>query len=925
MVGARTCDPAAPGCDPQSRSRVADVVTSVAFHPIFPGMRKLLRVLLWTAAVLGLLVIVVAVTAIWFVRRPFPDYRGTVTLGALEAPVEVLRDEMGVPHIWAENDADMYFAQGYVHAQDRFWQMEFSRRVGAGRLSEILGEDLVDSDRYLRTLGFARVAEEEYRNLTEPYRSYLEAYSAGVNAYIRDREPGQLGLEFSLLGLTGTEVTVEPWTPVHSLTWGKVMADSLSAGLTAEFGNIAFRRFGGETLHEVFRPPYREDFPYIVTLQEIAAFRERAGLDPITALLGENADGSPAGRYRVGGSGIGSNNWVVGGSRTESGLPLLANDMHLGVQMPSIWYEVGLHVEPGHGASHGVRGYSFPGVPGVIAGQNERIAWGITNLPGDARDSHLLEIHPEDPDRYRVDGEWRRMEVTHELIPVAGEEEAEAHRVRRTIYGPVITDLPQYDEWFSYEVQGDAPRTASAGSAGAEAAAPLRTRELALRWSALTPETLLPAVMELNRAENYEEFRSALSHWGSPGQNFVYADREGNIAYQGTGTFPARSLDEGALPDEDGEPPAPPQPFERIPAVRNPEKDYIATANQPVVPPEYPYPLGGDSFAGGRRAARIAERIETLPGPATVEDMQSIHGDIYSIAASELVPFYLDLDPEHSLETWERYTRSRRPSIAGTEDGAGSDAASTAEEALREDLELAEELVPAALDILADWDYRMTVDSAGAAIYAFAFNSLVAQILRDEVPPQEWPIGGPGYHQSILYHLLQDPAHPVWDDRVSPEREEAATILRRSLVAGLLDLAEAQGEEPEEWRWGDAHHISFENQSLGQSGIGLVERILNRGSFELPGGPTTVNVAHWRASEPFEVTVIASQRAVYDLEDPSRSVFTHTTGQSGHPFHRHYADMIENWQKVRYHPANWTYEEAREAAGRRRLTLEPSP
>ena len=906
-------------------------------------MKKAFRVFLWIAAGLGALALIVAVTVVWFVRRPFPDVRGAVTLPGLEAPVEVLRDDRGVPHIWAETRGDMYFAQGYVHAQDRFWQMEFSRRVGAGTLSEALGADIVPTDRYLRTMGFYRVAEEEYRRMVEPYRSYLEAYAEGVNAYIRDREPAQLGMEFALLGLTGTDVPVEPWTPVHSLTWGKVMSETLSAGFRSELGNIAYRRFGGSALHDAFRPPFREDFPYIVSLEEVAAFRESQGLDPLSRALN-----APARTLTPGGNGIGSNNWVIGGSRTAGGKPILANDMHLGVQMPSIWYEVGLHVSPdrdtwGHaddtprtnGRELHLRGYTFPGVPAVIAGQNGRIAWGMTNLPGDAKDGHFVRVHPDDIDRYLVDGEWRDMEVVHEMIPIAGEDEPAEHTIRRTIYGPIVSDLADFERWFTYEISADGDGAPDEGS--------VAIYEIALRWSALTPENLLTAVIDVNEAQDYGDFRDALRNWGSPGQNLVYADVEGNIAYQATGRFPERPLDRGRLPAPAGEVPREPVPFEDLPAALNPAKDYIVTANQPVVPPSYPYALGDEGFAGGRRAARIAELIESLDAPADVGAMQSIHADVYSHGGAELTPHLLDLTPEEAIAAWQEYRASRRVSRADGGDGDGGNGdggngdggngdegggdegggGSAPDEAAAERRERAEAVVPAALDHLAEWNFEMAVESAGAAVYAFVLDALTAHLLRDDIPPYEWPMVWPGTAQSVIYQLLREPDHPIWDDRITPEREEPRTILARALVTGALELADAQGEDPEEWSWGAAHTITFENQSLGQSGIGIVERLVNRGPYPVPGGPTTVNVSGWRADEPFVVSHIASQRAVYDLADPAKSVFVHSTGQSGHPFHRNYIDMIESWSAVEYHDANWTYLEAREAAGRRRLLLEP--
>ncbi|MFW6260026.1 MAG: penicillin acylase family protein [Spirochaetota bacterium] len=862
-------------------------------------MRLPYRIALWVGVgILGLLVVTAGVV-LRTVRRAFPDVRGTVTVAGLDGEVEILRDDAGVPHVRATTKHDLFFAQGYVHAQDRFWQMEFSRRIGAGRLSEVLGESMVDSDRFLRTMDFAGVAEAEYAQLGEPYRSQIEAYAAGVNAYIADREPGRLGLEFTLLALTGTPVNVEPWTPVHSLTWGKVMAYDLGGNLSRELGNIEAQRFGGTPLLDVLRPPFPQDHPYIASMEEVNAFRDQLGLAPLPAR-------DRVSRPRVTSDGVGSNNWVIGGSRTESGLPLLANDMHLGVQMPSIWYEIGLHLRDDAGsggaadpdAGRGVRGYSFPGVPGVIAGQNDRIAWGVTNVSGDVQDAHIVEVGREDPDRYLAGGEWRDMDVRRELIHVAGSDDPRVHEVRTTVFGPVITDLPSYRQWFSYDVHtGEEP-------------ASLTVAELALEWPALSPEALLTAVLDLNWARDYEGFRDAMSRWESPGQNVVYADRDGTIAYQTTGSYPDRPVGHGQIPSSGRGGPSGVVAFDRLPAALNPEKDYIVTANQPVVPPEYPHPLGMD-FADGTRAWRIAQLIEQADEPIGADYVARMHGDVFSRAAAELVEHLVELDANESVAVWRAYREGRRAPAGETDDAAQTD-------------HLAADLAPAALEILSGWDGVMRADSAGAAIYAYVYVELMHQLFADEVPSHALPIASSGFGQAVLRELLREPTHHVWDDKVTPEREDAIAMLGRALVAGVLDAAEEHGDEPAAWQWGESHRITFENQSLGQSGIGFVERILNRGPYPLAGGPSTVNVAHWDSGEPFEVTVIASQRAIYDLADPDNSRFMHTTGQSGHPFHRHYDDMIEPWRKVEYHRSNWSYERAREAAGRRRLLLQPN-
>jgi len=411
-------------------------------------VRKPVKIAVWIVGVLLVVVLLVTLATTWLVRRPFPKVRGRETVAGLTAEVEIYRDDDGVPHIWATTAEDLFFAQGYVHAQDRFWQMEFWRRIGAGRLSEILGDSAVDQDRYLRTMGFARVAEQEYELLPPDLKELMDAYSRGVNSYILNRRPGKLGLEFALLKLTGADVQIDPWTGVNSLTWGKIMALDLGFNMDNEFGNLSLVRFGGTPLFDLIRTPYRDDMPFIVTMEEVASYRELSGLSPLPEPTEPVATLSASGH-----TGIGSNNWVIGPSRTDTGSPIVANDMHLAVQIPSIWYEIGLHLEPAPGSTEtplNLRGFSFAGVPGIVAGQNDHVAWGITNLGGDVQDLYLERINPDNADQYWDGSGWQEMEFRLEVIRVDGEDEPVMHRVRSTPRGPILTDLPQMDKWFSY-------------------------------------------------------------------------------------------------------------------------------------------------------------------------------------------------------------------------------------------------------------------------------------------------------------------------------------------------------------------------------------------------------------------------------------------------------------------------------------------
>jgi len=799
-------------------------------------MRTLLVVLL------VFLVIVLVVGLVGFgygffaVRSPWPRINGTVRVAGLQAEVTVMRDQWGIPHIYAANPHDLFFAQGYVHAQDRFWQMEFWRRIGSGRLAEILGSSALEDDRFIRTVGWHRTAAQELALLDDEVRSVLEAYAEGVNAYVSTHR-GRLGLEFRILGLNGVEFEPEPWTPLHTLTWAKVMAWDLGGNREDELLRAQIAARLGDQAVDVLVPPYPEDYPAIVphplteaTLHAVptAAFKAH--------VLGAGDD-------------VGSNNWVIAGSRTETGMPLLANDPHLSIQMPSIWYEIGLHCNPvGPDCPYNVVGSSFASTPGVIIGHNDRIAWGVTNLGPDVQDLFIERINPENPNQYEYQGKWQDMEIVREEIQVAGEEKPVVIFARITRHGPIINDVVggSEEEWaFGWQ-------------------------PLAFSWTALQPGTLMQSVMLLDRAKNWEEFREALRYWDAPSQNFVYADVEGNIGYQSPGRIPIRAAGDGSMP-------VPGWtgeyewidyiPFDKLPRALNPQEGYIVTANNAVVGRDYPYLLTKD-WDPGYRARRIVGLIEA-DSSLSVADIQAIQGDSTPVWAEDVLPHLLVLTAAGS---------GRTP---------------------REERRLTE-----ALENLRAWDRRAMRDSAGAALFEAFRLHLIDLTFGDELGASLLEEAR-GSAMVALVDLLADEASPWFDDVTTPEVETRDEVLLQALEEAVQELTETQGAKMARWRWGNLHTATFENQSLGQSGVSLIERILNRGPVEVDGTIATVNNTGYSLDEPYGVGTVPSYRQIVDLGDLTRSVSMHTTGQSGHPFHRHYDDMIDSWRNIQYHPMLW--------------------
>lgn len=793
-------------------------------------MRTVLRILLVLLVVILILGLAGFGLGYVTVRRAWPQINGTLQVPGLRAPVTVIRDRWGIPHIYASNPHDLFFAQGYVHAQDRFWQMEFWRRLGSGRLAEILGPSALPTDRFVRTIGWHRVAAQEWEGTDPETRAALEAYAEGVNAYISTHK-GRLGLEFTLLGLTGKKFDPEPWTPVHSITWGKVMAWDLGGNMGMELlrANIIARL--GTPAVPALMPPYPADRPVIVPHPLTQATLQSVPEAAFTAhFLGE-------------GDGLGSNNWVIAGSRTETGMPLLANDPHLGLQMPSIWYEIGLHCEPkGPECPLNVVGASFAGTPGVVIGHNDHIAWGVTNVNPDVQDLFIEKVNPENPNQYEYQGHWEDMQIVREEIRVAGQKEPVVVFARITRHGPIINDIVggEEEDWsFGWQ-------------------------PLALSWTALQPGTLMRSILLLDKAQNWEEFREALSYWDVPSQNFVYADREGNIGYQTPGRIPIRKSGDGSVPvpgwtgeyewvDN--------IPFEDLPRAFNPPEGYIVTANNAVVGPDYPYLLTVDwSDRTGLRAQRITELIEELT-PISIEDMQRIQGDNLPVWTREVLPYLT-------------------AALADSPD-------------------------PRPVELLRAWDGQTTRDSAAAALFEAFRLHLAKRTFQDD-------LGESLLRQAkapVLYALesiVKDPQSPWFDDRRTPQRETRDEILVLALEDAVAELTERLGPNMEKWRWGDLHTATFKNQALGQSGIGWIERIFNRGPVATDGTGGAVNNTGYNLNAPYGVRSGPSYRQIVDMGDWARSLSMHTTGQSGHPFHRHYDDMIDPWRDIRYHPMLWS-------------------
>jgi penicillin G amidase len=543
----------------------------------------------------------------WQIQRCVPPLDGELDFAGLNQPVEIRRDKHGIPHLYAQNRADLFRAQGFVHAQDRLWQMEQNRRIARGTLAEVFGEAALDADRFSRIIGFWRAAQQELAQLDAETRQILDWYAEGVNRWIEAR-PGRLAAEFNLL-----RVKPESWSALDTIGYAKVMAWALSLNWESELTRLQLLQQLDPVAAAELDPDYPAKNPIIL---------EGVGGETTTRLLSTaglllNQYEQLKGWLGVQQGGHGSNSWVLAPKASLNRRPLLCNDPHLAIAIPNVWYENHL-VCP----DLEVSGVSFPGAPGVVIGHNAEIAWGVTNAFVDVQDLYLEQPHPDDPTRFAYNGEWEEAQVIDEQINIR-RRAPHIERVIITRHGPLLDAL----------INQAAPH-------------------LALRWSGAEPGQSVRALLRLNRATDWDEFCAALADWSTPPQNFTFADVRGNIGYLLAGWVPQRTGNPGLTP-------APgwsdefewggPVPFAELPRLYNPPSGKIVTANNKPLGDDSPHFLGVD-FDPGWRAARLEERLNEKER-YTIRDMEEIQLDTVSKFAQALTPWLTLIGSE---DPWEK-------------------------------------------------------------------------------------------------------------------------------------------------------------------------------------------------------------------------------------------------------------------------------
>ncbi|MGB4116431.1 MAG: penicillin acylase family protein [Polaromonas sp.] len=822
--------------------------------------------------VLALLIVLAAASGI-YINRSFPALSGELKVNGLKAPVSVTRDAADVTHIKAQSPVDAWFAIGYVHAQERGWQLEFNRRVMHGELSEAFGTATLDTDKLLRTLGIMQAAERQWQGLPAEGKNAMQAYSDGINAFY-EQSSQALSPEFHILGVKPGGKAGKPWTPQDSIGWSLMMALDLGGNWGNEFARLsALKNLSTAQLWQLFtpypgeQPASKVDFAKLYA--ELGVYKSSTnaiktgaacarihwsecqfdGQKPLKTaqndtFLASNLTkdltrditdwASSLGTV----DGKGSNNWVVAGNRTTSGKPLLANDPHLGLSAPAIWYFAHLEA-PGLNAI----GATLPGMPFVVLGRTDKVAWGFTNTGPDVQDLYLEQINPANPKQYRVPSEgqpaWADFKTRNEVIKVKGQPDVQL-TVRESRHGPVLSD--------AQKSHGEVLDTSK--------------YVLTLRWGALDADnqTVLSGLRS-NNAQSIADLEAAFSSYHSPMQSVVMADVTGKTAFKAVGKLPLRKPEN----DIKGIAPAPGWDARYDWAgwatyAQTPQSDdaaitakgYLATANQRITPPDFPIFMGQD-WTVPYRQDRIEQMLAATP-KHDMASMQKIQADQLSMATLKLLPF-LTTALGNSSHT----------------------------------------LAAASKTALKDFDGVMRAESAAPLIFAAWVDELTRGVIGSKLGEASFKAmyGKRNFRPAVEGIMARNDAD--WCGAATCAGQSSAALGR-----ALTRLQKDYGADTAQWSWGRAHNALSAHKPFGN--VPLLAKFFD---VRVPtGGDTfTVNVGQYWANDdklPFANRHAASMRTLFDLADLEKSQFIYQTGQSGLVFSSRYRDMSEGWAKVEY-------------------------
>lgn len=784
----------------------------------------------WLKVIIGIfssLIVISIFAAIFFynmLTSSIPKYEGTVESEKIFSDIEIYRDSFAIPYIFAENDEDVAFALGYLHAQERLFIMDLIRRAGEGRLAEVLGEKALPFDKMFRTVGIKRTILENYSSYDSQVIKILQAYSNGVNKYIEDNK-GNYSIEFDVLGYQP-----EKWKPLHSLIVVRMMGWELNLSWWVDFTYAELiEKFGKEKLLEIL-PDISES-----NLQKIPSIKN------ITSLSEEFIQTNLAFRNLLGwrGTQVGSNNWTVNSEKSSSGKPIIANDPHLAFSAPGKWYASVIKSKNWNAA-----GVTLPGVPGIVIGKNENISWALTNLMNDDAD-YYYETLDSAKKNYLLDGKWMPLKVIKDTIQIKNQKPF-IFEIKKTHHGPIISEIHPFT--FIYNEGG---KNYSA---------------LSMKWLGNLFSDELLAFIKINKSQNFNEFRDAVSYFAMPGQNFLYADKQGNIGYVMGAKIPLRSQTASTIISDGKSSANDWKGFasrEDMKVIFNPTENFFATANNNLFP-DFKY------------------HISNLWEPSSRIDR---------------IKFLLNQKQKHSIDDFRKYQMDQTseyakqivPYIVKAFEGV-----KVKDKNLLESLELLEK-----------WDYDMSVSYQVAAIYQVFLKYLLRNIYLDEMGEDLFNkflfIANVPY-RSLLKVIRSESSW--FDDATTSKIEDKNFIIRKSLSDALTYLEKNYGKDLSRWQWGRIHKVIFRHPFSGN--LSLIDKFVNIGPFEIGGDGTTIfnteypfakSIEEFAAfrHEEFENVLGPSMRFIYDFAKPDELNLILTTGQSGNLFSEHYSDMSESW------------------------------
>ena len=751
---------------------------------------RFLKVFLITVAI----VVALVVFALYqYFGRMTPPNNATYIVGVKDT-VKVVMDDYGMPHIYAKNLDDLVFAQGFLHARDRLFGMELTRRAAQGRLSEILGKDLLDTDIFLRTIGFDKIIDSIWEILTPEEKHILEVYAKGVNAYLKQ---GKMPPEFKLLG-----IKPEPWDPKQSLGYIRLMGWDLSSGFNYDWILYQIRSKVDSAKFAEIVPSCPSNAPQIIPINK----KFLMGMKKFKNIFG--------------GLGVsGSNSWVVSGKKSVTGKPILANDPHLSIKMPILWYEVHL-VAPGIN----LYGVSLPALPFVVIGHNDRIAWGLTNVMMDDADLVIEKVNPDNPNQYWYHGKWVNFIIKTDTIRIKGSKPY-ILKTKWTVHGPVVSDIKK-----------------------------IKDKVVALRWTGYMKTDEFRAILKIAKAKNWQEFLDGVQYFQVPGQNFLYADVDGNIGYVTGSGIPDRKPGPYYLPmnaDDPGVNWTNFIPFDKNPKVYNPEQGFIATANC-VIDWNFPYYI----TVYWEPAARI-ERINQVlrsKDKFSIEDFKKLQMD--------------DTPP------WDKVIKKRMVKDLYSYSGTP--------------------LENKAKKILMNWNGQEDKDSVGVTIFYFTLKNIMRETFADELGDSLYEqFASMGNQPLIVLYKLYLYPYDSWFDNVKTKKVETRKdITIKAFREAVAELKSLRGSNPSNWKWGYFHTFEF-HHPFGSKAI--LRKIFNRGPYPVSGSNISINKAQWKWSKPFSMVTGPSTRQIVDLSNINNSLAVIASGNSGIFTSKHYDDQIKLW------------------------------